>query len=149
MLTYQDVSGLFSKTSGINDENIHFCTVSSLAGARQPKGLFIPVSADSGTLQEAISNGAVAAVWPENERVPAYAPNHFPIFFTEDNLKGLEKIMKSYYNYLLQHEKISEKTKFIFADKGLLNETDETYDIAVMAETINRLGSNQEKAGEE
>ena len=149
MLTYLDVLRLFSRTTGINDENIRFHTVSSLAGATQPKGLFVPVSTDSGTLQEAISNGAVAAVWPEGEQIPAYAPNHFPIFYTQDNLKGLEKIMNSYYDHLSQHEDINERTKFIFLNKALLNEADETYDIAVMAENINSLGSNHNKAGEE
>jgi hypothetical protein len=149
MLTYQDVSSLFSKATGIKDENIRFQSVSSRAGARQPKGLFVPVSAESGTLQEAISNGAVAALWPEGEKVPAYAPNHFPIFYTQDNLKGLEEIMNLYLNYLIQHEETKEKTKFIFNDKGLLNQADETYDIAVMAEKINGFGSNQSKAGEE
>ena len=149
MLTYQDVSSLFSRTTGIRDENIRFHTVSSLASVEQPKGLFVPVSNDSGTLQDAISNGAVAAVWPEGEQVPAYAPNHFPIFYTQDNLKGLEKIMNSYYDYLSQHEEIKERTKFIFLNKALLNEADKTYDIAVMAENINGLGSNKNKAGEE
>ncbi|MBS8263362.1 hypothetical protein DYI25_02780 [Mesobacillus boroniphilus] len=149
MLTYQDVSSLFSRTTGIKDENIRFHTVSSLAGDKQPKGLFVPVSTDSGHLQEAISNGAVAAVWPEDEQVPAYAPNHFPIFYTKDNLKGLEKIMNSYYDHLSQHEDINERTKFIFLNKELLNEADETYDIAVMAENINGFGNNQNKAGEE
>ncbi|WP_079508345.1 hypothetical protein [Mesobacillus jeotgali] len=149
MLTYQDVSSLFSKATGIKDENIRFQSVSSLAGARQPKGLFVPLSSESGTLQEAISNGAVAALWPEGEKVPTYAPNHFPIFYTQDNLKGLEEIMNLYLNYLTQHEATKEKTEFIFSDKGLLNQTDETYDIAVMAEKINAFGSNQSKAGEE
>lgn len=150
MLTYQDVERLFSRATGIRNENIRFHTVSSLADAKQPKGLFVPVLNDSGTLQDAISNGAVAAVWPEGEQVPAYAPNHFPIFYTQDNLKGLEKIMNLYYDYLSQHEDIDERTKFIFLNKGLLNEADDTYDIAVMAENINGFGSsNHNKAGEE
>ena len=149
MLTYQDVLSLFSRTTGINGENIRFHTVSSLADAKQPKGLFVPVSPESGTLQEAISNGAVAAVWPEGEQVPAYAPNHFPIFYTQDNLKGLEKIMNSYYEYLTQQNDINERTKFIFLNKGLLNDADKTYDIAVMAEKINGFSSNNSKAGEE
>lgn len=149
MLTYQDVSRLFSNVSGIKEEKIRFHTVSSQAGAKQPKGLFVPISQESGTLQEAISNGAVAALWPEGVQVPSYAPNHFPIFYAQDNLKGLEEIMNSYYNYLTQHEETRERTKFIFTDKGLLNEADETYDIAVMAEKINGIGGNISKAGEE
>lgn len=149
MLTYQDVSRLFSRRTGIEDGNIRFHTVTSQADAKQPKGLFIPVSTDDGSLQEAISNGAVAAVWTDQEPVPAYAPNHFPIFYTEDNLKGLEEIMKLYYNNLTQKQGITEKTKFIFPTKGLLNDADATYDIAVMAEKINHFGSNQNKAGEE
>lgn len=149
MLTYQDVSSLFSKKAGIVDENIQFHTLSSLAGQKQPKGLFVPVSKNSGSLQEAISNGAIAAIWPENEPVPAYKPNHFPLFFTEDILKGLEKIMKSYLDYLTQHEELNGSTKVIFEHKGLLNEKEATYDIAVMAENINKFSIEQTKAGEE
>lgn len=149
MLTYQDVSGLFPKTSGIKDDAIQFYTVSCQAGAKQPKGLFVPVSEESGSLQEAISNGAIAAVWPENVPVPGYAPNHFPLFYAENILKGLEKIMKSYLDYLTQHEELNDSTKVIFEHKGLLNEKDSTYDIAVMAENINKFGCVQTKAGEE
>jgi hypothetical protein len=149
MLTYQDVLSLFPRTTGVRDENIRFHTVSGLAGAKQPKGLYVPIKIDPGTLQDAISNGAVAAVWPEGEQVPVYTPNHFPVFYTQDNLKGLENIMNLYYDYLSQHENINESTKFIFTNKALLNEDDETYDIAVMAEKINGFGSDQNKAGEE
>jgi UDP-N-acetylmuramyl pentapeptide synthase len=149
MLTYQDVSKLFSKKAGIVEETIQFHTVSSIAGEKQPKGLFVPVSKDSGSLQEAIANGAIAALWPEHEPVPAYKPNHFPLFFTEDILKGLEEIMKSYLDYLAQHEEIMSKTNFIFQHKELLNEKETTYDIAVMAEKINHFISDQSKAGEE
>lgn len=149
MLTYKDVSCLFSKASGINDENIQFQTVSCLARAKQPKGLFIPLAGSSGSLQDAIANGAVAALWPETEPIPAYTPNHFPIIYTNDTLKGLEKIMKTYHNYLLQQETTDDKTKFIFMHKELLNENKPTYDIAVMAEDINMFGSTKNKAGEE
>jgi hypothetical protein len=149
MLTYQDVSRLFSKKAGIVEETIHFHTVSSIAGEKQPKGLFVPVSRDSGTLQEAIANGAIAALWPEHKPVPAYKPNHFPLFFTKDILKGLEDIMKSYLEYLAQHEEIIGKTNFIFQHNELLNEKETTYDIAVMAEKINHFISDQSKAGEE
>ena len=149
MLTYQDVTDLFSKTSGIKDDNIQFHTLSCLAGAKQPKGLFIPITKESGSLQEAIANGAIAAVWPENEPVPGYAPNHFPIIYAEDILRGLEKIMKSYLDYLTQQEDVNGSTKVIFEHKGLLNEKEATYDIAVMAERINNFSSDQTKAGEE
>ncbi|HAQ08642.1 MAG TPA: hypothetical protein DCR24_14450 [Bacillus bacterium] len=149
MLKYQDVSGLFSKTSGIDDERIQFYTVSVLAEAPQPKGLFIPVLENSGSLQEAIANGAIAAVWPKGEAIPKFTPNHFPMFYTEDLLKGLEEIMKTYQDYLLQQEEMKETTKFIFQHKELLNVKDPTYDIAVMAENINDFSSNQSKAGEE
>lgn len=149
MLKYQDVSDLFSKTSGIKDERIQFDTVSTLAEAPQPKGLFIPIFENSGSLQEAISNGAIAAVWAEKEPVPNFTPNHFPIFYAKDILKGLEEIMKTYQDYLRQQDEINETTKFIFQHKELLNESDASYDIAVMAENINNFSSNQNKAGEE
>lgn len=149
MLKFEDVSSLFSRTSGIKEEMIVFNTVSCIAGVRQPRGLFIPVSENSGSLKDAISNGAIAAVWSENEPVPAYTPNYFPIFYSEDLLKGLEELMKSYQNYLMHQDKIAGTTKFIFQHKELLNEKDATYDIAVMAEMINQFGNHQNKAGEE
>lgn len=149
MLTYQDVSRLFSKKAGIVEETIQFHTVTSLAGEKQPKGLFVPVSRESGSLQQAIANGAIAALWPEHEPVPAYKPNHFPLFFTEDLLKGLEEIMKSYLDYLSQQEENKGRTNFIFQHNELLNEKEATYDIAVMAKKINHFNSDQSKAGEE
>jgi UDP-N-acetylmuramyl pentapeptide synthase len=149
MLTYQDVSSLFPKKAGIVEQTIQFCTVSTHAGDKQPKGLFIPCFEGSGALQEAIANGAIAAVWQENHPVPAYTPNHFPLFFTEDLLKGLEDIMKLYLDYLPHHEEKMGKTNFIFQRSELLNEKESTYDIAVMAEKINHFYSDQSKAGEE
>lgn len=149
MLTYQDVSRLFLKVSGLKEAEIRFHTVSSQADAKQPKGLFVPINDESGTLQEAISNGAIAALWPEEVPIPSYTPNHFPIFFAQDHLKGLVEIMKSYYNYLVEHEDIKERTEFIFPEIDLLNEGNKTYHIAVMAEKINGFDGNRCKAGEE
>lgn len=149
MLKFGDLSRLFATNSGINDDCIQFGSVSCYSKELQPKGLFIPAFLDSGTLQEAISNGAIAAVWTEKEPIPEYTPNHFPIFYTDDLMRGLKMIMKTYENNLTKKKDKNNGTKFIFQDKELLNEKDESYDIAVMAEKLNKFSATQFKAGEE
>lgn len=149
MLKYEDVLCLFPRTSGMKDDKILFLTVSSFANVAQPKGLYIPLFENSGSLQEAIGNGAIAAVWPETEPVPQYTPNQFPLFYAKDLLKGLEELMTNYFNDLSQLEEISETTNFIFQHNQLLIEKEASYDIAVMAERINRFKARQNKAGEE
>ncbi|WP_210363730.1 hypothetical protein [Bacillus sp. REN3] len=149
MLKYEDVSGMFPRTKGIVDPAIRFLTVSGFASVPQPKGLFVPVFENSGTLQEAIANGAIASLWSEKEPIPKYTPNHFPIFLTEDLLKGIEDLMRTYTDYLSQQEEFTAATNFIFHNKQLLNEKESSYDIAVMAEGLKQSNAARNKAGEE
>ncbi|PLR97380.1 hypothetical protein [Bacillus sp. T33-2] len=136
MLLYKEIAGLFPNSRGIEDSSLQFHTVSCFADRPQPRGLFIPVFAHSGSLQEAIANGAVAALWQEGTPLPQYTPNHFPVFFTDDLLKGLKIIMEQYLKSL-NINSAQSRTKFLFLDKERLNKTEKTYAIAVMAETIN------------
>src|SRR4051812_16670264 len=94
-LALKDLTRLFNDKRGIQDEML-FCTVSDLAASEQPKGLFVPVNKESGELLEAISNGAVAAIWEKNVPLPNYLPNQFPIFLTNDPAEALRDIIKLY-----------------------------------------------------
>lgn len=95
-LTYDDLAGIFSNSSGIRDNSLSFRTVSFLADTLQPKGLYIPMLDQKADLQSAIANGAVAAVWQEGREIPTYTPNHFPMFFTENLSEGTKKILYQY-----------------------------------------------------
>lgn len=138
LLTYKDLSKLFPHTSGIKDNNLSFQTISSSAHIYQPKGVFIPLCNASGELQEAIANGAVAAIWKKGKEIPKYTPNHFPIFYCEDLLKGLKEMLLLYREKLQEMDNM-EKTNFLFLDEKLLNEYYETYDIAVIEDKLNKI----------
>jgi hypothetical protein len=129
-LALKDLVRLINDKRGIQDE-ILFWTVSDLAGAKQPKGLFVPLNKESGELLEAISNGAVAAIWEKEQTLPHYIPTQFPIFFTNDPAEKLKDIIKLYIEKLDgETNKHMEKTNFKISNKTLLNKNKQTYDIA-------------------
>lgn len=136
-LTYGDLAKLFPKKYGIQDYELYFHTVASNSAALQPKGLFIPFEEGSGKLSQAIENGAIAALWDEKESIPSYTPNHFPIFITNDLLKGLKDMMELYIENISNMNQIrNEVTNFLFLDEVRLKKNESSYDIAVMAEKI-------------
>jgi UDP-N-acetylmuramyl pentapeptide synthase len=134
-LTYRDLAELFPAVKGIKDHELEFHTVSSSSSALQPKGIYIPFG-EAENLKEAIEKGAVAALWHENAETPAYTPNHFPIFYTNDLTKGLKDIMELYINKLSKAEEKMNTTNFLISDEESLKENETTYDIAVMAERL-------------
>lgn len=136
-LTYGELAKLFPNKYGIQDYELYFHTVASNSAVLQPKGLFIPFEEGSGKLSQAIENGAIAALWDEKESIPSYTPNHFPIFITNDLLKGLKDMMELYIeNISYMNQTRIEVTNFLFLDEVRLKETESTYDIAVMSEKI-------------
>ena len=80
VLTYRDLAEIFSEKQGVQGD-FAFYTVTDMAGDIQPKGLFISISEDSGSLSEAIAQGAIAVLWDKRNKLPNYTPNHFPVFF--------------------------------------------------------------------
>lgn len=141
-LALQDLSGLFLEKKGVEDDFL-FHTVADHADVLQPRGLFIPLSEDSGELSEAIANGAIAAIWPSGKELPRYTPNHFPVFFTEDNVEALTNVLQLYIDKLNgETEKKMEITNFKFSHKELLNKNRETYDIAVMLKQLSAVHEN-------
>lgn len=136
-LTYGDLAKLFPNKYGIQDYELYFHTVASDSAVLQPKGIFIPFEEGSGNLSQAIENGAIAALWDEKVSIPSYTPNHFPIFITNDLLKGLKDMMELYIENLCNmNQKQRELTNFLFLDDVRLKDTESTYDIAVMTEKI-------------
>ncbi|MCM3726043.1 hypothetical protein M3226_10145 [Neobacillus cucumis] len=130
LLALKDLESLFTDKRGIQDE-ILFSTVSDRAAVEQPKGLFVPVNKESGKLLEAISNGAVAAIWDRDETLPHYIPTQFPVFLTNDLAEAMIDIIKFYIEKLDgETNKHMERTNFKISNKTLLNKNKQSYDIA-------------------
>lgn len=142
-LAFNDLVKLFSDIRGIKEADHLYITVTDNANAMQTRGLFIPLSEDSGELLEAIANGAIAAIWDKKKQLPKYTPNHFPIFFTDNLIETVRELLKFYIEKIDgdKAEKMN-MTNFVFLNKKLLKENKETYDIAVMLEKISKLNSN-------
>lgn len=131
-LALKDLESLFDHSRGIHD-NLLFVSVSDQANETQPKGLFVSFNGKYEELSEAITNGAIAAIWDHEHVLPRYTPNYFPIFFTDDPAKSIVAILNRYIEKLNgETDKIMEITNFKFSNKKLLNKNKETYDIAVM-----------------
>jgi UDP-N-acetylmuramyl pentapeptide synthase len=144
-LALKDLEKLFSDKQGIQDDFV-FYTISDEAAVSQPRGLFVPVNEESGELSEAIINGAIAAVWDREKKVPHYTPNHFPIFFTDDQTAAIRNILNLYIEKLDgETDKTMEITNIKFSNKKLLNKSNDTYDIAVMLKKLVNHNDNIQK----
>lgn len=133
-LTYKLISKTIPEAKGFVSDTLEFQTVSFCASANQPKGLFIPLSSDAeNELNTAIANGAIGAIWEKGNPIPSYTPNHFPIFYSKDRMKGIKKMIQLYEEVLQQEE---TETKFIFSKEKSLNNWEETYDIAVITDYL-------------
>jgi UDP-N-acetylmuramyl pentapeptide synthase len=144
-LAFNDLVKLFSDKRGIKDADHLYITVTDDAKAIQTRGLFIPLSEDSGELLEAIANGAIAAILDKKKQLPKYTPNHFPIFFTDNPIEAVRELLRFYIEKIDgdRAEKMN-MTNFVFLNKKLLKENKETYDIAVMLEKIAMKNSNHD-----
>ena len=132
-LAFNDIANLIPDRKGTIDENIFFYTVSDNANSPLSKGIFVPLSKESGELAQALANGAIAAIWNKNLSVPHYTPNQFPLFLTDDPAETVWTVILRYLEKLDgETDKTMKMTKFDFLTKKLLNKNNETYDIAVM-----------------
>jgi UDP-N-acetylmuramyl pentapeptide synthase len=141
-LDLKDLAFLFNDHRGAQVDLLVF-TFTDDSKCRQPKGVYIPLNgeSDGGELQEAIANGAIAAIWDKGKKLPRYTPNHFPLFFTSNLVEALQMVVQFYL------EKLSgEETKEMETTKFVLNKNDLSYDIAVMLEKISDR-SNLENMG--
>jgi UDP-N-acetylmuramyl pentapeptide synthase len=135
-LALKDFQELFQETRGVQDDLLFF-TVSDHSNCSQPRGVFIPLNKKSGELADAITNGAIAAIWDKAKKIPHYTPNHFPLFFTDDPAEAARRILQFYIEKLDgEADKKMKMTAFDFINKKLLNKNNETYDIAVMLKHV-------------
>ena len=141
-LALNDLANLFPDKRGIQDEMV-FHTITDQANTDQPKGLFVSINEESGELLEAIANGAIAAIWNKENKLPRYIPTYFPVFFTTDMAWAIKEILTLYSEKLDgETNKHMEITNFKFSNKKLLNKNNQTYDIAGIVEMLENIQSD-------
>lgn len=149
-LAFNDLVTLFPDFRGVKEADHLYFTVTDNADAPQARGLFVPINDASGELLAAIANGAIAAIWDKAKPVPKYTPNHFPIFFTDNQIDAVRELLRVYFEKI-DGDNIEKMnmTNFVFFNKKLLKENKETYDIAVMLEQISMKNpdNNSERRG--
>ncbi|KGX83756.1 Mur ligase family protein [Pontibacillus marinus] len=80
------------------------------------KGLYIPLDKKgdhADLLKEAISNGAIAAIWDKLTPVPAFLPTDFPLFFVDHLQSSLNEVTEAYL------EEVNPCTVFVTGDEGV------------------------------
>lgn len=125
-LDFQMLKQVFTKVQGLSDSELMFQSISTTGDTKQPKGLFIPVFGNGDDLLSAINQGAIGAVWDTNTPIPAYKPNHFPLFLTDNLLTDVEKLLILYKEKVKQEEDVKQMS--ILVDVELLKEKNSTYD---------------------
>lgn len=147
-LTYGDIKHLFIKTLGYQHDELAFFIVTTDENDLQLKGLFVPLENGAEKLTDAISNGAVAAVWDINEQLPFYKPNDFPVLFTDDINRCFFDMMEIYVNKLkdVGNEKM---TYFQTNNKNLLFQIKEIKDSHTILKNYEQLieSINDKKRG--
>ncbi|KAA0548028.1 hypothetical protein FZW96_09845 [Bacillus sp. BGMRC 2118] len=117
MLTLKDVRNIFEEQRGIGLESITFQSVTTNPDVVLPKSLFIPLSFDHDKnvkdLGVALTNGAVGTLWKKGDNVPRYLPTHFPVFFVENYLDALEKVVNYYIETYSMKGNETVHTKFL------------------------------------
>ena len=89
---------LFEEAYGIRNQNFDFEEVVTDPTILTKRGLYISLEQEKRDefLKQALYNGAIAAVWPKDEKLPLFLPNHFPVFVAKDPLPVLNKIIEFY-----------------------------------------------------
>ncbi|MGG3736461.1 hypothetical protein [Aeribacillus pallidus] len=131
MLTFQDVSTVCPNFRGAKDEQIRFHSLLLDLSLNGEKGLFIALT--SFDILKAIEQGAIAAMWPSNQPLPAAVPTLFPVFFVERVDEALLTLLKTYLQKL-NKEEWEQMTNIVFTKDKLLNDWIKTYDRAIKKE---------------
>jgi UDP-N-acetylmuramyl pentapeptide synthase len=116
LLSYLDVRNLFQDTYGIKYDHLVFEQVFCDPTTVSKKGLYVSIEQEKKdeSLKKALYNGAVAAVWPKDEELPRFLPNHFPVFLVEDTIPALKQIMELYLKNIEEngYDKMTKFTLF-------------------------------------
>ena len=101
-LSLKDLREIFPKFNGQADHEIYIEEVFIDSRKKANKGLFVPIIGERFNghmfLKDAIYQGAIAALWQKDQKVPDYVPNDFPLFFVENTVKSLQMLANDYKN---------------------------------------------------
>ncbi|MEH7234867.1 hypothetical protein [Bacillus sp. JJ1562] len=132
MLSNQDMWTLFEEAYGIKNQNFDFEEVITDSGVLSKRGLYISIELEKRDecLKQALYNGAVATVWPKDQKLPLFLPNHFPVFVVTDPLPALNQIIEFYlkkieenrYDTMTKFKLFTNETKDVRQDKQTVEE---------------------------
>lgn len=102
--TTQWMTTIFKNFRGLAMDNIDIDEVFTDSRKMARNGLFVPIVGENFDghhfLQDAIANGAKAALWQEDKEVPDSLPQDFPLFIVEDTVEGMQKLASHYRDHV-------------------------------------------------
>ncbi|MEH7382427.1 hypothetical protein V7138_18340 [Bacillus sp. JJ1533] len=148
MLSNQDMWTMFDEGYGIKNQNFVFEEVITDPTILTKRGLYVSIERDKRDefLKQALYNGAVAAVWPKDEKLPLFLPNHFPVFVVTDPLPALKQILE-YYLKKIEENGYDTMTKFkLFTNetKELMQDNQTKNEIKILAKKLSMIEEGRE-----
>jgi hypothetical protein len=122
---------IFPETRGIEYDEIEFNELFINPSIKVDKGLFVLIESKDADmkLKEALYNGAVGAIWPNNHSIPTFLPNHFPMFLVDDSLEALQFVLEKIKGDTFKNVSLSYNL-----EGSTHNDENGTYDNSVIAE---------------
>jgi len=113
LLSNQDLWILFQEAYGLKSQDFYFEEVITDPNIITKKGLYISIEQEKRDelLKRALYNGVVAAVWPKDEKLPGFLPNHFPVFVVPEPFPALKQILE-FYLKKIEENGYDQMTKF-------------------------------------
>lgn len=100
LFTTKFLTEIFHDNRGKADNRIKINQVATDSRKPLDHALFIPLVGDNfdghDYLNQALDQGAVAALWDKAVPLPKFLPNDFPVFYVEDTLDALQHLAKRY-----------------------------------------------------
>ncbi|MEI3606724.1 UDP-N-acetylmuramoyl-tripeptide--D-alanyl-D-alanine ligase [Pseudogracilibacillus sp. SE30717A] len=102
MFTLNDLQELFPRTKGNISTNFTIEKVITDSRTKTENALFVPIIGNTFDghkfIQQAIENGAIAALWDEKVEIPNHLPEGFVIYTVGDTIEALQHLAKAYRN---------------------------------------------------
>lgn len=100
LFSSEELFSYFPKNIRTSDSPFMIQEVNTDSRKKSKNSLFIPIAGDTFNghhyIDEAIKNGAIAALWEEGETLPKTIPVDFPIFLVADTIQALQKLAYEY-----------------------------------------------------
>ncbi|WP_100404567.1 UDP-N-acetylmuramoyl-tripeptide--D-alanyl-D-alanine ligase [Bacillus solitudinis] len=145
MLTSKLIESTLLSTRLQEGERFFRC-VSTDTRSLQPNDLFVPLVGEIFNghtfIQQAIKNGAAAALWAKSESIPDKLPDSFQLYIVEDTLVSLQQMAKNY------REQINPNVIAITGSNGKTTTKDIVYSLlSSVSKTIKTQGNYNNHIG--